>query len=116
MTKSIEDVTDVPAGLDVVPAVPGTYIGGHDVQGADGKKRTDRPGDILGTPVDEPTKHDKSARETELARTDFVTAEVDRTNREVLPLLGGPVDAGGWEPEKGGVPEFIQNARTIKGR
>ena len=112
-TKSVADVTDVPKGLDVVPTVPGTFVGGHDVQGADGKERTDRPGEILGTPAGKSTKHDKTARETELEKTDFVTAEVDRTNREVLPLLGGPNDETRWEAEKGGVPEFIANARTI---
>lgn len=112
--KTAAEMTDVPEGLEVVPAVPGTYVGGHDIQGADGTERTDRPGEILGTAVDDPTLHDQSARETELAKTDFVTAEVDRNNREVLPLLGGPnTDRGQWEPEKGGVPEFIQNAKTI---
>ncbi len=112
--KTVADVTDVPKGVDVIPTVPGTIVGGHDVQGADGKPRTDRPGEILGTVAGEATKHDKSARETEIARTDFVTSEVDRTNREVLPLLGGPNDEERWEAEKGGVPEFIANARTIR--
>lgn len=113
--KTVADVTDVPAGLDVIPTVPGTFVGGHDVQGTDGKERTDRPGDILGTPVDEPTAHDTRARKQTEDQTDFVTKEVDRNNREVLPLLGGPnAEALGWEPEEGGVPEFIAGARTIK--
>lgn len=112
--KTVADVTDVPEGLDVIPTVPGTIVGGHDVQGADGKERTDRPDAILGTPASETTVHDRTARETTLAQTDFVTAEVDRNNREVLPLLGGPnAETLGWTPEEGGVPEFIANARTI---
>lgn len=114
-TKDVSDTVDVPKGLDVVPAVPGTFVGGHDNQGADGKPRTDRPGEILGTPAGKASDHDTSAREQTLAQTDFVTAEVDRNNRDVLPLLGGPnTDALGWEGEKGGVPEFIANAKTIK--
>lgn len=112
--KSISDSVELPEGLEVVPAVPGTYVGGHDVQGADGKPRDDRPGEILGTAVDDPTQHDQTARETATAQTDFVQKEVDRNNREVLPLLGGPnTDALGWAPDEGGVPEFIANARTI---
>ena len=113
--KSIEGSVDLPEGLDVIPTVPGTFVGGHDVQGADGEPRTDRPGEILGTPAGESSDHDKSAREQTLAQSDFMQKEVDRTNREVLPLLGGPnTDALGWEPDEGGVPEFIANARTIK--
>lgn len=113
-TKSVADVTDVPEGLDVIPTVPGTFVGGHDVQGADGKPRDDRPGEILGTPANDTTRHDQTAREQTAAQTDFVTQEVDRNNREVLPLLGGPnTDALGWKPEEGGVPEVIANARTI---
>lgn len=111
--KTIADVTDMPAGLDVIPTVPGTHVGGHDVQGTDGVPRTDRPGEILGTVAGEATAHDKGAREMELEKEDFVRAEVDRNNREVLPLLGGPVDITGWTAEEGGVPEFIANAKTI---
>lgn len=111
--KSIEGSVDLPEGLDVIPTVPGTFVGGHDVQGADGKPRDDRPGEILGTPAGESTVHDRTARETEIEKSDFVTAEVDRNNREVLPLLGGPNDEEKWEAEEGGVPEFIANARTI---
>ena len=111
--KSIADSVDMPDGLDVIPTVPGTFVGGHDVQGADGVPRTDRPGEILGSPAGESTKSDTNAREVELARTDFVTQEVDRNNRDVLPLLGGAADTTGWKAEKGGVPEFIGNAKTI---
>lgn len=112
-TKSVADVTKVPDGLDVIPTVPGTFVGGHDVQGADGKKRTDRPGEILGTAAGKPTPHDKTARETEAEKSDFVAQEVDRNNREVLPLLGGPNDEERWQAQEGGVPEFIANAKTI---
>lgn len=91
---SIEGNTDVPAGLDVVPSVPGTYVGGHDLQGTDGKVRTDRPGEILGTPV--PSASRTEARAHEMAKADYVTSEVDRANREELPRLGGTVDDG-WE-------------------
>lgn len=87
---SIEGNTDVPAGLDVVPSVPGTYVGGHDMQGADGTVRTDRPGEILGTPI--PSESRKAARDNAIAKTDYVTSEVDRANREELPLLGGDSD------------------------
>jgi hypothetical protein len=112
--KTVADVTEVPKGLDVIPTVPGTIVGGHDVQGADGKPRKDRPGEILGTPAAKETKFDKDARQATADQTDFVTAEVDRTNRDVLPLLGGPnADLLGWEADEGGVPEFIANARTI---
>ena len=114
-TKSVADVTDVPKGLDVIPTVPGTFVGGHDVQGADGKPRTDRPGELLGTPARKSSPHDKDARKVTAEQTDFVAAEVDRTNREVLPLLGGPnYELLGWERDEGGVPEVIANARTIK--
>lgn len=95
--KDIGDVTEVPAGLDVVPTVPGTYVGAHDLQGADGEERTDRPGEILGTPIPDASRADARAREQ--ARGDYVTAEVDRANREELPKLGGPV-ADTWEPTK----------------
>lgn len=99
--KTVADVTDMPAGLDVIPTVPGTHVGGHDVQGTDGKTRTDRPGDILGTPAendaDKDRREDNRARET--AKHDYVRAAVDRTNREILPTLGGPIDDG-WEPDK----------------
>lgn len=111
--KTVAEVTDVPAGLDVIPTVPGTFVGGHDVQGADGEERTDRPGEILGTPVDTTTDHDQNARELEMKRSDFVAKEVDRNNREVLPKLGGPVATEEWNAEEGGVPEFIAGARTI---
>jgi hypothetical protein len=99
--KDIGDVTDMPAGLDVVPTVPGTFVGGHDLQGTDGTPRTDRPGEILGTPVtDDETKANIEAnREKETAKHDAVREAVDRNNREVLPLLGGNQDDG-WEEGK----------------
>jgi hypothetical protein len=89
---SIEGNTDVPAGLDVVPSVPGTYVGGHDMQGADGTVRTDRPGEILGSPIPKESRTGARAKDTE--RADYVTSEIDRANREELPLLGGTVDDG----------------------
>ena len=96
--QDISDVTDIPAGLDVIPTVPGTFVGGHDVQGADPKVRTDRPGDILGTPVTDEatTTRIDEAREHETAKHDAVREAVDRNNREVLPFLGGNQDDG-WE-------------------
>lgn len=94
--KSIEDSVDVPAGLDVIPAVPGTFVGGHDVQGADGKTRTDRPGEILGTAIADESRAE--GREKEAAKHDYVQEAVDRNNREVLPKLGGVQDDG-WEPD-----------------
>lgn len=92
---SIEGNTDVPAGLDVVPSVPGTYVGGHDMQGADGTVRTDRPGEILGSTI--PKEYRTGARAKDAERSDYVTSEIDRANREELPLLGGTADDG-WEP------------------
>ena len=91
--------TDIPEGLDVIPAVPGTFVGGHDVQGTDGKERTDRPGEILGTPAltDKQETRLRTGREREMAKAAYVTAEVDRANREELPKLGGDVDDG-WAP------------------
>lgn len=88
--QDIGDVTDIPAQLDVVPSVPGTYVGGHDMQGADGETRTDRPGEILGTPIAD-EGHD-TARAKEHAKHDYVRSEVDRANREELPRLGGDVE------------------------
>lgn len=97
--KTVADVTDMPAGLDVIPTMPGTHVGGHDVQGADGEKRTDRPGEILGTvaesKADAKRREDNHAKQT--AKEDYVTEEVDRANREELPLLGGPLEDG-WTP------------------
>lgn len=84
---SIEGNTVVPAGLDVVPAVPGTFVGGHDMQGADGTVRTDRPGELLGTPVAKPKSNANS-----VAQADYIRQEVDRANREELPMLGGEVE------------------------
>lgn len=97
--KTVADVTDMPAGLDVVPTVPGTHVGGHDVQGTDGTTRTDRPGELLGTVAE--TDDDKKAREAnadkQTAKADYIAAEVDRANREDLPKLGGPVQDD-WAP------------------
>lgn len=99
--KNIAETVDMPAGLDVVPSVPGTFVGGHDIQGTDGKTRTDRPGEILGTVALTDTQEKKiktnAARESE--RADFVTSEVDRANREDLPKLGGDADDDGWEAD-----------------
>lgn len=90
----------------VVPTVPGTPIGGHDIHGADGETRTERAGEILGTPdltlVD--TDHRDAARKRETERADFVAEEVDRANREDLPKLGGNVELDNWKAEKGGSP------------
>jgi hypothetical protein len=98
--KTIAETVDMPEGLDVVPSVPGTYVGGHDVQGADGKPRTDRPGEILGTPAttDETKARSAEARDAETAKHDYIREAVDRNNREVLPLLGGPIKDD-WEAD-----------------
>lgn len=90
--QNIGDVTDIPAQLDVVPSVPGTYVGGHDMQGADGQVRTDRPGELLGTPIAK-AKADGNT----IAQGDYVRQEVDRAHREELPLLGGK-QADDWKP------------------
>lgn len=94
-TKSVAGETDVPSGLDVVPMEPGTIVGSRDQQGTDGTTRTDRPGEILGTPVATDARTD--ARRREAQRSDYITSEVDRANREELPRLGGTVDDG-WQP------------------
>lgn len=96
MTKSVASETDVPSGLDVVPMEPGTIVGSRDQQGTDGTTRTDRPGEILGTPIAPGDAHTAGQRK-ERAKHDYVTAEVDRANREELPRLGGTIDDG-WEP------------------
>jgi hypothetical protein len=98
--KTVAETVDMPEGLDVIPTVPGTYVGGHDVQGADGTPRSDRPGEILGTPakLDAGTaSHQAAARDKETAKHDHIVEAVDRNNREVLPLLGGDIDDA-WEP------------------
>jgi hypothetical protein len=97
VTKSVASETDVPAGLDVVPVEPGTIVGGRDLQGTDGTPRTDRPGEILGTVVDDDDRRAES-RQREADRVDFQTAEVDWTNRNELPLLGGP-NNDDWKAE-----------------
>lgn len=99
-SKDAADVTDTPEGLDVVVTQPGSIVGSHDLQGTDGETRTDRPGEILGTPV-VPAADSARARSTaatETAKADSITAAVDKANREELPRLGGPVDDG-WAPE-----------------
>lgn len=113
--KDISDVTDIPEGLDVVPTVPGTFIGGHDLQGTDGKPRTDRPGAILGTPVtdSDTAKERAEARQLETDKADAVTEAVDKNNREVLPLLGGR-NPDNWQKDiKVEVPESV---RPLKDR
>jgi hypothetical protein len=96
-SKDAADVTETPKGLDVAVTMPGTIVGSHDLQGTDGTERTDRPGEILGTPIVDDAERATANREREAKRSDYVTSEVDRANREELPKLGGPVDDG-WEP------------------
>lgn len=91
-SKTLEDVTDVPAGLDIVLSAPGTIVGGHDLQGTDGTTRTDRPGEILGTPITDDVH--TAGQVAEAAKHDYVRSEVDRANREELPRLGGTTDDG----------------------
>jgi hypothetical protein len=97
----------------LIPTVPGTDVGGHDTAGVDGKKRTERSGEILGTPDEEPSKATKDAREQTLEQSDFITQEVDRANREDLPRLGGDTGPGSWKAIKGGPPEFLAGAHVI---
>lgn len=116
--KTVAETVDLPEGLDVIPTVPGTYVGGHDVQGADGTPRTDRPGELLGTParLDPATaKHQAKARDKELKKHDHVAEAVDRNNREVLPLLGGDIDDQ-WEPTdiKVEVPAAVEAEKADK--
>lgn len=117
--KDVSDTVDMPEGLDVIPTVPGTFVGGHDVQGTDGETRTDRPGAILGTPVtDDATRANlDAAREKETAKHDYVREAVDRNNREVLPKLGGNIDDG-WEADgkaaKVELPAGIKDAEKDK--
>lgn len=107
----VEKVEKATSNDQLVRSVPGTDVGGHDTAGVDGKARTERPGAILGTVNSDPDAHDVAARATEMERSDFVTAEVDRANREDLPRLGGNVDAGEWKAVKGGSPEFLGKAK-----
>jgi hypothetical protein len=106
-TKSVASETDVPSGLDVVPMEPGTIVGSRDLQGTDGTTRTDRPGEILGTPVANQNRTDARAREG--AKHDYVTTEVDRANREELPRLGGNIDDE-WEPGAARTTDIAPNA------
>jgi hypothetical protein len=97
----------------LVPTVPGTDIGGHDTAGVDGEKRTERKGEILGTPNSEPSKGTVDARKQAVDQADFVTKEVDRANREDLPRLGGDTGPDNWKPIEGGPPEFLAGAKVI---
>jgi hypothetical protein len=111
--KDIGDVTDMPEGLDVVPSVPGTFVGGHDLQGVDGTPRTDRPGALLGTPVtdSEAAKSRAEARQLEEDKADAVREAVDQNNREVLPLLGGK-NPDNWKKDiTVEVPESVRPAK-----
>jgi hypothetical protein len=75
----------------LIRTVPGTDIGGHDTAGVDGDKRTERPGELLGTPNPsaESVRNTQTHRAAEEARADRVTKAVDKANREELPKLGG---------------------------
>ena len=95
----------------LVRTVPGTDVGGHDTAGVDGEKRTERPGDLLGTPNVEPSKATITAREVAISQADHVAKEVDRANREDLPRLGGDEAPSGWEPVKGGPPGFLDEPK-----
>lgn len=97
----------------VVPAVPGTNVGGHDTSGVDGDKRTERSGELLGTPDHETSATTKAARELTTDQADFVAKEVDRANREDLPRLGGENGPSNWTPEEGGPPEFLANGAHV---
>lgn len=99
----------------LVRTVPGTDVGGHDTAGVDGETRTERSGDILGTPNVAPSDNTKKNREQTLAQTDFVTKEVDRANREDLPRLGGEAAPGDWEAIEGGPPEFLADGTHVIG-
>lgn len=123
MAKSIEDKTklekaegstEATPNDQLVRTVPGTDVGGHDTAGVDGETRTERAGDILGTPNVEPSQATRRARDLTNERSDFVTQEVDRANREDLPRLGGDATAEDWKPEPGGPPEFLAGARIIQ--
>lgn len=95
----------------LVRTVPGTDVGGHDTAGVDGEPRTERSGDILGTPDPDTAPAVRTARERELARADHVQAEVDRANREDLPKLGGEIEDT-WTPD---LPERRKGPRGSKG-
>lgn len=97
----------------LVQTVPGTDIGGHDTAGVDGEKRTERKGEILGTPNSKETDNQKKNREQAVDQADFVQQEVDRANREDLPRLGGDTGPDNWKPIKGGPPEFLAGAHVI---
>jgi hypothetical protein len=97
----------------LIRTVPGTDVGGHDTAGVDGEKRTERKGEILGTPNEKPSEKTTKAREQAVDQADFVTQEVDRANREDLPRLGGDTGPDSWKPIKGGPPEFLSGAHVI---
>jgi hypothetical protein len=98
MTVAQDKDQTVDSNDQVVRTLPNTDLGGHDTSGTHGEERTERPGSILGTPnPDEASvSRTQDARAIELARADYVTAEVDRANREELPRLGGNSDIG-WQ-------------------
>jgi hypothetical protein len=92
----------------LVRIIPGTDLGGHDTAGVDGKKRTERSGEILGTPnPDAETKREtEKHREEEEERTRTIVEAVDKANREELPKLGGQTNPA--------LPESIGGAKVIK--
>ena len=75
----------------LVRTIPGTDIGGHDTAGVDGDERTERPGEILGTPNPSAVsaKSTQDHRAAQEARDLSVVEAVDKANREELPKLGG---------------------------
>lgn len=104
----------------VVRTVPNTDVGGHDTSGVDGETRTERSGELLGTPdprMITDADHQRKAAELVTSRADFVAEEVDRANREDLPRLGGNVELEDWRPEKGGSPAGLETTtpRAVKG-
>jgi len=74
-------------------AKQGTVVGSQDAQGTGGSERTERPGDVLGTPDPGAVSAAgiEAARAAEAAKQAYVAAAVDRANREELPRLGGAV-------------------------
>jgi hypothetical protein len=97
----------------LIRTVPGTDVGGHDTAGVDGEARTERPGEILGTPNAQASDATTKAREQALEQSDFVASEVDRANREDLPRLGGDTGPDQWKAIEGGPPEFLSGAKVI---
>jgi hypothetical protein len=104
--KSLESPSD---NDQLIRTIPGTDLGGHDTAGVDGKKRTERPGDILGTPnPDAETRREtEKHRKAEEERSQDIVEAVDKANREELPKLGGQTNPAG-------VPENVAGAKVIK--